>query len=181
MHSPEVLAHSIHNPIPKRMQRIQPHQYPKFELPLRRRSDGSWYTAPFMRAFGYEWYFESIIDIWHMEPHGKDSLTVCRDRIVDADGKFVRWSHAWKWHINHWKVSPTIVYKWRRKLLTRCNECGGRSKKGNVVNHSTGNRVETPWWCAEYGLYHSECASKVIDRGHHHDPQTCWKCTHKSE
>lgn len=169
MHSPEVLAFSILRPWPKITKRT------KSRVTSIKLGSHFWYIGD------YELYFPSLIDVWHIEPGGADALTVCKDRIRDKDGKFVRWSHTWKWHFWHYKVSWTFIYGWRRRLLTRCAECGGPSRKGNVVNHSFGgNRVKVPLYIGEQGLYHSKCMSEVSKRMHEHDPRGCYACSGKA-
>lgn len=156
MHSPEVLVFSIKSPF--------------------------WRTMKFGNGKKHRVH-DSIIDVWHMEPNGADSLTICRDRITDESGKFVRWSNAWKWHFWHYKISPSLLYKWRRYLFTRCAECGGPSRKGHMVNHSDGGfggRPKTPLWCGEVHLYHSECLSKktkeMQEQIHTHVKENCYFC-----
>lgn len=160
MHSPEVLAFRVKSPF--------------------------WRTLKFANGTKRRVH-DSIIEIWHIEPGNKDALTVCRDRITDKDGKFVRFTNGWKWHINHWKISPNILYKWRRRLFTRCAECGGPSRKGNVVNHSDqgfGGHAKTPLWCGEVHLFHSECLSKITkarnEQLHNHEKATCYTCSGKA-
>lgn len=184
MHSPETLAFSIRSPFPSMRRKIRDDQYPKWQSPIRYVKGRGLRYSPFMRIAGYEFYFDSWVDVWHMEPNGADSLTICRDRITDTDGKFVRWSHAWKWHFWHYKVSPSLLYKWRRRLFTRCAECGGPSRKGNVVNHSDGGfggRPKTPLWCGEVHLFHADCLSKLTkqrqEQLHNHEKESCYFCS----
>lgn len=169
MHSPEVLVGSILNPIPRITKRT------KSRVTSIKFGSHFWYIGD------YELYFPSLIDIWHIEPHGADALTICKDRIRDKDGKFVRWSNAWKWHFWHYKINFVFLHTWRRRLLTRCAECGGASRKGNVVNHSFGGyRAKVPFYIGEQGLYHSECMAKVSKQQHEHDPRGCYACSGKA-
>lgn len=184
MHSPEVLAFSIRSPFPSMKRKIRDDQFPKWQSPIRYVKGRGFRYSPFMRIAGYEFYFDSWVDVWHMEPNGADSLTVCKNRVLDADGKFVRFSTAWKWHFWHYKVSPSLLYKWRRYLFTRCAECGGPSRKGNMVNHSDGGwygAPKTPLWCGSIKVYHAECLSKVSkarhDLIHNHEKESCYVCS----
>jgi len=157
MHSPEVLAFRVKSPF--------------------------WRTLKFANGTKHRVH-NSIIEIWHIEPGNKDALTVCKNKIYDDEGNFVRFTRSWAWHIHHWQISPTILYKWRRRLFTRCAECGGPSRKGKQVNHSNAGwdgAPKTPLWCSEIKLYHSECLAKVSARAHHHDPATCYQCKKKAE
>ena len=162
MHSPEVLAFSIRRIWPEIHKNSMRKNAPRWQAPIHRRDDGSWMISPFAYVPGHELYFPSLLDVWHMEPGGRDSLTVCKHRITDDQGNFVRWSNAWKWHVHHWKISPVFIYTIRRKLLTRCARCGGRSVKGNQVNHSLtwNGGAGTKWWQPEKHLFHSKCAAE---------------------
>lgn len=183
MHSPEVLAFSIRSPFPSMKTKIKEDKFPKWQFVIRRRDDGSFFYSPFIRAFGYEWYFDSWIDVWHYEPGGRDALTVCRDRIYDKrSGKFKKYTKTWKLHFWHYHISWSLLHKWRRRLLTRCAECGGPSRKGNMVNHSDsgwGGRPKTPFYAGEIHLYHSSCLDKKSARIHKHDPRGCYQCSGK--
>lgn len=157
MHSPEVLAFSIRRPWPVVSESARRNP-PRWQSIIHRRDDGSRFLSPFAYVAGKELFFPSLIDVWHIEPGGHDSLTVCRNRVVDSDGEFVRWSHAWKWHLNHWQIRFCFVYAWRRRLLTRCNRCGGRSTKRHMVNHSDSWHIpKTPLWRGETHLHHGRC------------------------
>ena len=158
MHSPEVLAFRVKSPF--------------------------WRTLKFATGKKHRVH-SSIIEVWHIEPGNKDALTVCQKRYKDKKGEW-HYSKGWKWHFWHWQVSPSILYKWRRQLFTRCAECGGPSRKGNVVNHSDqgfGGSVKTPLWCGEVHLFHSECLSKITkarnDQLHNHEKASCYTCSGK--
>lgn len=89
-------------------------------------------------------YWPVLVTIWHVEPDGRDALTVCTRR--------------WKWHIHHWKVQVHALQQLRRWALTRCEVCGGKSRKGRYVNVSRHwHRAKDPWWRGERGLYHADC------------------------
>lgn len=171
MHSPEVLAFSILSPFPKITKRT------KSRVTSIKFGSHFWYIGD------YELYFESLVDVWHMEPDGKDALTICEKRWKDKDGKW-HYSKAWRWHFWHYKVSPSILYKWRRRLFTRCAECGGPSRKGHVVNHSDNGWYggpKMPLWCGEINIYHSECMAKMSKRRHDgihdHEKANCYNCS----
>lgn len=180
MRSPEVLAFSIVRPWPQISKQPMRRNSPKWRLPIVRRDDGSFYISRFAYANGYELFFPSMFDIWHIEPGGMDSGTVCKHRVNDTAGKFVRWSKAWKWHVWHWQISPVFIYDIRRRLLTRCAECGGADRKGNRVNHSDGGfggRPKVPIWCGEVHLFHADCLAKLSKQRHTHDPRGCYACS----
>lgn len=182
MHSPEVLAFSIWRPWPVVHKKPMGRNNPKWALPIRRRVDGSHYISRFAYVNGIELYFPSFIDVWHMEPGGHDSLTICKDRKLDSAGKFVKWSHTWKLHFWHWHITWPALHELRRRIFTRCAECGGPSRKGNMVNHSNGGwsgGPKVPFWCGEVHLFHSDCLSKLTRRQHEHDPRGCYSCSGK--
>ena len=95
-------------------------------------------------------YGLELVNVWHREPGGNDSLTVC--------GR----NSYWRWHIHHWRLSFPVLMMWRRRLLTRCEWCGGRHTKTNPVSYSRRGRGDDrsdPLWRGERQLDHSECSS----------------------
>ncbi len=167
MHSPEVLVFSIRRPWPELITYKKGTQAkPAWQSIWYKRKDGSLYLSPFFSAFGKNFYFPEIVMVWHMEPGGADSLTICKNKIYDEDGKFFRWTSAWKWHFWHWKISPTFIYDWRRKLLTRCNVCGGRSTKQHPVDTSDSwDNPHIPFWKGETDLHHRDCKKEKRGTG----------------
>lgn len=116
------------------------------------------YSA-FWRLNGRDYYFPSLITVWHREPGGRDGLTVCSKRVQRRDGTWRR-TRGWRCHIHHYKIQFRAYQQLRRRLLTRCAWCGGRSIKGDQVNfsHQWGGR-RGRWWQGERGLYHHDCSS----------------------
>lgn len=103
-------------------------------------------------------YWPELVTVWHREPGGNDSGTVCRhyDR---ATGRVL---NGWRWHVWHWRVQLHPLQALRRRLLTRCTWCDGRSRKGDPVNHShSWDGPRGRWWRGEPGLYHSDCSAYV--------------------
>jgi hypothetical protein len=102
--------------------------------------------APYAVLAGRGLYFPCMITVWHRDPSGYDDTT-CR-------------SMRWRLHIHHWKIQISPLQHLRRRLLTRCTWCGGRSTKGDSVNVS--HQWDGPrgrWWQGETGLFHSECSA----------------------
>jgi hypothetical protein len=134
-------------------------------------SPGSY--SPFWVLAGRGWYWPDMITVWHVEPGGHDSGEVCRHyvRTRQPDGTYqTRWLRGWRWHIHHWRIKVGPLQTLRRTLLTRCEWCGGSSRKGDRVNVShqwDGKRG--PWWRGERGLYHLDCSSVE----HAHRSCTC--------
>lgn len=72
---------------------------------------------------------------------------------------------GWRWHVHHWRIQVPPLQHLRRRLLTRCAWCGGRSRKGDAVNVSNGGSEQrAPWWRGEQGLHHLDCSA--IARAH---------------
>lgn len=98
-------------------------------------------------------YWPALITVWHREPGGLDSGEVCRP------------FGSWRFHVHHWRIQVHALQALRRRLLTRCAWCGGRSVKGDAVNVS--HQWDGPrgrWWQGEPGLYHGDCSA--IHRAH---------------
>jgi len=124
-----------------------------------------WYKPGSYSAFwkinGYRIYWPAMITVWHVEPDGKDSGEICKHytRTEVHPGEFVtKHTGGWRWHIHHWRIQVPPLQHLRRRLLTRCEKCGGKDRKANPVNIS--NQWERPhdkWWRGERGLYHHRC------------------------
>jgi hypothetical protein len=176
MHDPLVVAHTIRRPWPK-ISRPNWSQDRRIGV---RYSWRRWYDLrpkafkAFWRFGPVELYWPGLITIWHVEPNGHDSFTVCKH------------SSQWKWHVHHWRIQVHPLQHFRRWALTRCEWCGGRSRRGDYVNvsHSwDGERGQ--WWRGEPGLFHAECSS--VHSAHlsctcgvgpfeHRDYGTCASC-----
>lgn len=127
-----------------------------------------WWTpssySAFWRLNGRDYYFPSLITVWHREPGGRDGLTVCSKPVQRRDGTW-RCTRSWRWHIHHWKLQFRTYQRLRRRLLTRCAWCGGRDRKGDAVNIShSWDGPRARWWQGEKGLFHRDCSS--IERAH---------------
>ena len=113
-------------------------------------------------------YWPALVRVWHREPGGHDSGEICKHyhRYQDSDGKWqYKFHHGWKLHLHHWHVQIPPLQHLRRRLLTRCAWCGGRSRKGDAVNVShSWDGPRGHWWQGEPGLYHHDCSA--IDHAH---------------
>lgn len=177
MHDPLVVAFEIRRPWPQRSTlpaageksirwRIRLHHthlaacendppHPQGAFPWWKPSS---YSA-FWRLAGRDFYWPSLITIWHREPGGHDALSMCQKRIQLPDGTW-KFTRGWRWHIHHWHLQFPPLQALRRRLLTRCAWCGGRSRKGDAVNMS--HQWDGPrgrWWHGEPGLYHGDCSA----------------------
>lgn len=140
MHNPESIAFEIRRPWPTRSEfgSARPGQ-PRWKF----RSGRS--LSPFWTIAGRGIYWPDLITVWHIEPGGRDSGEVCKTH--------------WKWHVLHWRVRIGTVQRFRRWALTRCEWCGGKSRKGDRVNFSHSWDAETSrWWRGERGLFHEDCS-----------------------
>ena len=135
MHSPMVVAFEIRRPWPK----VRKTKHNRREI---------FSTSPFWYFKGWELYSPGVITVWHIEPGGADSGTVCKH------GKGSRW----QWHVHHWKVQVRPLQRLRRAALTRCEECG---RKGSPNHSFQWDRASQPWWRGEKGLYHDSCSALV--------------------
>jgi hypothetical protein len=108
-------------------------------------------------------YWPAMVTVWHREPRGHDSGEVCLH--YRRDGETVTVLNGWRWHVHHWRVQFPALRKMRRRLLTRCAWCGGRSTKADPVNNGYPSGREGRWWQGEPSLWHSDCIT--ISEAHH--------------
>lgn len=132
MHDPDVVVFDIHLPIPVRRWKAMGAESNGFRR--RRRTNPENLGEPV-----YPWYrpegWELVIArrrigmfklavIWHGEPEGRDSGTVCKGMLgTDLNWHNVKW--AWK-HRHHLSVQVLPYQRIRQWLFTRCAECGHR-------------------------------------------------------
>ncbi|MGW0566114.1 hypothetical protein [Streptomyces tauricus] len=117
-------------------------------------------------------YWPGMVTVWHRDPSGYDHTTCHKQR--------------WRWHIHHWRIQVIPLQQLRRRLLTRCAWCKGRSTKKDQVNIShQWDRARGRWWQGERGLYHRDCS--LIDSARrtcvcvdplleHRDHGRCFAC-----
>lgn len=174
MHDPMTVAFQIHRPWPQRTHDMQ--GWSRWEI------HGSHW-----RLAGRTYYWPSLATVWHVEPGGHDSGNVCKQYHTDSEGQTkILWT--WKLHVHHWKIKIHLLQVLRRRLLTRCAWCNGRSTKKAVVNHSNQwNDSRGKWWKGDPNLFHQDCA--VVERAavacacerpmkdkRHGDVGTCQNC-----
>lgn len=149
MHDPSCVAFVIARPWPEVRRKRFGNDPRRFAV---RYSWAKWYKPwqGWMRfwKFGkWEAYWPGFITVWHVEPNGHDSGTVCPYRT--------HWRHP-----QHWRIQVHPLQHLRRWALTRCEWCHGRSRKGDPVNRSMQwDNDRGPWWKGERGLFHSGCTS----------------------
>jgi hypothetical protein len=131
MHSPEVLLYGVRV---RRLRRREPH--PRSGVRFRR--------------------YVYLADIWHYDPRGADSGTVC-GRIPRRGAARLFWGAR---HVRHLRVSFPLLVEVRRRLVDRCAHCRGRSTRRDPVNHRLGwdAVLRAHWWSSSSDVYHSRCA-----------------------
>jgi hypothetical protein len=92
-----------------------------------------------------------MLDIWHREPKGRDSGTVCpRD---------THWHHLHHWHLRFW---PVFNFRMRFK---RCAQCGRRMNTATRNSYMGSDKV---WHneCGDLGSLRQNqlITSEVLDR-----------------
>lgn len=149
MHDPLVVAFEIRRPWPKRSSLPDPPAGVRWRI----RWGSSWTLA------GRRYWFPPIVTVWHVEPGGRDSGEVCKHycRYEQADSTWAtKVLNGWRFHIWHWRIQVQALQMLRRRLLTRCEWCGGKGSPN--VSHQW-NRDRSPWWRGEPGLYHPGCST----------------------
>lgn len=138
MHDPMTVAFEIRRPWPKR---------DTWQTGQAARTGTRWEIGgAYWVLAGHALYFPCFITVWHRDPSGYDHTTCHTKR--------------WRLHIHHWKIQISPLQQLRRRLLTRCAWCNGRSVKGDQVNHShQWDRARGRWWQGERGLYHHDCSA----------------------
>lgn len=152
MHDPMVVAFEIVRPLPRRSR-----------PPVGKSTRWKIGRSRFWTLAGRELYWPPLITVWHNEPHGRDAGQVCKHyrRWRDPDGQWQsKLQRSWRFHIHHWSIQVHPLQTLRRRLLTRCEWCNGRSAKSDPVNVS--HQWDGPrgrWWQGEPGLYHRDCSA----------------------
>ena len=158
MHDPMVVVGEVRLPIPKRERwKDSKNGAPRWTLGRHRRTNDEnlgepvypWWKLkgydPRIAGRAYRWRY--FLTIWHKEPGGADSGTICKGR-----GK--------RWHLRHLSIQWHQQRALRRWLLTRCEWCGGPHRHNDPVNIShQWDREPGRWWRGERGLFHHDCSS----------------------
>lgn len=201
MHDPLVVAFEVRRPWPTKRPRPVREGQPRWELKVYRKhaldhegfNPKRWWNprmwSPFQVAFGREWYFPALVTVWHVEPKGRDSGTVCKHhRAADTPMWKVRlspWLHAhrqrdipedpaagrpwisdsaWRWHIWHWRIQIPLLGKVKRALFERCIECGRRYPWGYAPISHQWDGPSARWFRVGKFNYHHECSALASTR-----------------
>jgi hypothetical protein len=143
MHDPLTVAFEVYRPWPSR---------DAWKTELAARQGMRWKIGgAFWVVAGRGFYWPCFITVWHRDPSGYDDIS-CRGK-------------RWRLHVHHWRIQIHPLQQLRRRLLTRCEVCGGRSVKGRPVNFSQQwDRPRSHWWQGERGLAHMECRGPRLAR-----------------
>ncbi|MFI9598949.1 hypothetical protein ACIHCX_03540 [Streptomyces sp. NPDC052043] len=92
-------------------------------------------------------HWPSLVTVWHRDPSGYDDKT-CP----------IYPGNTWRFHVHHWRLQVHPLQQLRRRLLTRCEICGGRSTREHRISLRRSFVTNAPWWRGETGLAHMDCA-----------------------
>lgn len=167
-----VVAHEINLPIPVR-KKWRDGRLGRNGWVRRRRTNSESLgepTYPWWRPAGYEFELNGKAydlyrfgTIWHVEPDGKDSGTVCKHwRKVNGESVVDR---SWRWHVHHWHIQVGFLGRLKRSLFERCTLCGRRYPWGYAPVSHGWNEPGGTWFKVSRRAYHHECSSLVAMRG----------------
>lgn len=120
MHDPEVVVFEIRRPIPKK------------------------WSGSSKRFIGQRW-FPPMITVWHHEPGGADSGTICKG----MKGSGLSW-HNLGWAARHWRHLhfQVIPIQRIRHYFVRCAGCGQRMRRSARFGTSWGGNEVEHQWCS---------------------------------
>jgi hypothetical protein len=190
VHDPMVVAFEIPNPWPKRQrwrEKVDAKRYGRWGLYRQRRTNAANLGEPVyrwwrpkgwtLRLAGRNYGMRHLVTVWHVEPGGRDSGTVCRHHIRgDTWRAMPRWrarldpfikplddgrwaaDRSWKWHVWHWHLQIHPLQDLRARLFDRCALCGRRGRP-NISHQWDGPGIGWRKWRSRPGLYHRECSA----------------------
>ena len=122
-------------------------------------------SFPFARALGFEAYWPSVVTVWHNEPNGADSGTVCRDgRGLGSKLSLTSLRFAAR-HRRHLWVQVKPWQTLCRRLWTRCEECGQPFRRRQAVFSRNWNGDGPGWRKPERAVLHDKCSALLTYRG----------------
>lgn len=163
MHDPDVVAFEIRRPWPKRdrthdAKPDRPRWKARYQWATWRKPWSGWMA--FWTVAGKGIYWPPTIIVWHREPNGRDSLTVCRSRKQRPNGDWY-YTRSWHWHVHHWRIQVIPAQKVHRFLFERCEECGRRFPWGYAPVAHQWDQPRGKWFRITRRAYHYECSSLV--------------------
>lgn len=100
---------------------------------------------------------------------GVNSAEACGDFFLLVYRAFRRYWRPWyrhpRWHFWHWRIQVHPWQQFRRWLFSRCSHCGKRFAYGESPTSFGWHSPPTPWFGSEVGVYHGDCAGKVMAQG----------------
>jgi hypothetical protein len=181
MHDPKTVAHEIRRPWPRRSPRVahgptvrwsfgRHHAVPGSPVDQQAKATGRnpfpWWKpssySPFWVLAGRSYYWPELITIWHEEPGGHDSGTICKRhrRWQDDEGHWhYKGLHGWKWHVWHWRLQVLPVQHFKRWAWSRCTRCGRKFRYGEAPTSHGWGGTGPRWFRGEKGVYHGDCSS----------------------
>lgn len=129
-------------------------------------------TDRFMRRRLYDilWFAENPTDSMRTAIVQKYGREPREDRVASAAsviyGCILRWEQPWyrhaRWHVWHWRLQIHPWQTFRRWALSRCAGCGSGFAWGYSPTSFGWGGKRPKFLCGEVGIYHSECADKVM-------------------
>lgn len=140
MHDPLFVAFELRRPWPSRYRMPKTSGQPRWKWDRRHRS--FWSRSCFMTLAGRDFYFPSLLTVWHREPGDRDS------------GEDCGYPHGLQLlrHLDHLQLQIHPWQRFRRWAFTRCAWCGGPSRKADTINLRPAGQ-------GERGLVHHDCSS----------------------
>lgn len=200
MHDPMVVAFEIPAPLPKRNKWRERQDASRWTFGRRRRTNEANLGEPvyhWWRPAGWEpriagrcYGLRSFVTVWHVEPKGHDSGTICKHHrkigtVSPWKLRLSPWLHlhkqrdipedpaagrawisdsAWKWHFWHWHLQVIPTQNLKRFLFERCAECGrGYPWSYSPIAHQW-DGPRTRWFRINRRNYHHECSGLVRQR-----------------
>nr|AMP54236.1 hypothetical protein [uncultured bacterium]AMP54320.1 hypothetical protein [uncultured bacterium]AMP54354.1 hypothetical protein [uncultured bacterium]AMP54432.1 hypothetical protein [uncultured bacterium] len=140
MYKSHTLAFSIRRPWPKREPAFERSEQPRWKL-----------RGTFWTIAGRQWYWPSLIEIYHVEPHDFDTRTPCMSR-------------RWRLHFWHWRFQIIPVQSMKQFLFERCIECGKGYSWGYATFSHEWHEQKSRWFRVTRRAYHYECSLLVTLR-----------------
>jgi hypothetical protein len=146
MHDPNFVLFEVRRPIP----RIRHWKKPLGKVPR---------FGVFSRVGHWEAYFPAVFVIWHREPKGADSGSICKHGPGSGlSVKALQW--GWK-HRRHLWIQNVPWQALNRRLWTRCVECGQPFRRKQSVHSHSWYGGGPGWRKPEKNVYHDGCSSLV--------------------
>lgn len=177
----------IRRPWPKVRKARRPHDHvkwkPRWQVNI---SIHNLYFSPFLYWMGREFYWPSLITIWHVDRDAYGDDDSCRRHIREAQftlrrraqelgeehkiGKrlmkisnvfWILFCHYHWFHPHHWRIQISPWQNFCRWKWSRCGHCGKRFTWGYAPASHCWNSGGPGFRKPEQKVYHFECSSAV--------------------